>query len=60
MFELSFEVTTLRASLYKSQGSAGEKPLGYVSFDNFAFLLLLTRHDMKIQVHLGSVFPQPL
>jgi vacuolar protein sorting-associated protein 13A/C len=52
--EFSFQVTTLRASLYKSQGSAGEKPLGHVSFDDFALLLLLTEHDMKIEVHLGS------
>jgi hypothetical protein len=57
-FEFSFQVTTLRASLYKSQGPAGEKPLGHVSFDNFALLLLLTQHDMKIEVYLGSVvFP---
>lgn len=55
VFELSFQVTTLRASLYKSQGSAGEKPLGHVAFDNFSLLLLLTQHDMKIEVCLGSV-----
>jgi len=55
IFELSFQVTTLRASLYKSQGLAGEKPLGHVSFDNFSLLLLLSQHDMKIEVHLGSV-----
>ncbi len=55
MFELSFQVTTLRASLYKSQGLAGEKPLGHVAFDNFSLLLLLTQHDMKIEVCLGSV-----
>ena len=52
MFELSFQVTTLRASLYKSQGLV-EKPLGHVSFDNFSLLLLLTQHDMKIEVCLG-------
>lgn len=55
MFELSFQVTTLRASLYKSQGLAGEKPLGHVAFDNFSLLLLLTQHDMKVDVCLGSV-----
>jgi vacuolar protein sorting-associated protein 13A/C len=55
MFELSFQVTTLRACLYKSQGLAGEKPLGHVAFDNFSLLLLLTQHDMKIEVCLGSV-----
>jgi hypothetical protein len=55
MFELSFQVTTLRASLYKSQGLAGEKPLGDVAFDNFSLLLLLTQHDMKVDVCLGSV-----
>jgi vacuolar protein sorting-associated protein 13A/C len=56
MFELSFQVTTLRASLYKSQGLAGEKPLGHVAFDNFSLLLLLTQHDMKVEVCLGSLF----
>lgn len=55
MFELSFQVTTLRAYLYKSQGSAGEKLLGHVAFDNFSLLLLLTQHDMKVGVCLGSV-----
>src|SRR5713101_222120 len=55
MFELSFQVTTLRASLYKSQGLAGEKPLGHVALDNFSLLLLLTQHDMKVDVGLGSV-----
>jgi hypothetical protein len=55
MFELSFQVTTVRASLYKSQGLAGEKPLGHVAFDNFSLLLLLTQHDMKVGVCLGSV-----
>jgi hypothetical protein len=55
MFELSFQVTSLRASLYKSQGLAGEKPLGHVTFDNFSLLLLLTHHDMKVDVCLGSV-----
>jgi hypothetical protein len=55
MFELSFQVTTLRASLYKSQGLAGEKPLGHVAFDNFSLLLLLTEYDMKVDVCLGSV-----
>jgi len=59
MFELSFQVTTLRASLYKSQGLTGEKPLGDVSFENFSLLLLLTRHDMKIEVRLGSVPLRP-
>jgi len=55
MFELSFQVTSLRASLYKSQGLAGEKPLGHVAFDNFSLLLLLTQDDMKVDVCLGSV-----
>lgn len=59
-FELSFQVTTLRASLYKSQGLAGEKPLGHVAFENFSSLLLLTQHDMKIEVCLGSVSLRPL
>lgn len=56
MFELSFQVTTLRASLYKSQSLASEKPLGEVSFDAFSLLLSLTQHDMKIGVRLGFVF----
>lgn len=60
MFELSFQVTTLRVSLYKSQGLTGEKPLGHVSFDNFSMLLLLTQHDMKIEVRLGSVPLRPI
>jgi hypothetical protein len=55
MFELSFQVTTLRACLHKSQDFAEEKPLGHVSFDNFSLLLLLTQYDMKIDVCLGSV-----
>jgi hypothetical protein len=55
MFELSFQVTTLRASLYKSQGLAGEKALGHVAFDSFSLLLKLTQHDMKVDVCLGSV-----
>jgi hypothetical protein len=55
MFELSFQVTTLRASLYKSQGLAGEKPLGHVAFENFSLLLLLTQHDIKVNVCLGLV-----
>ncbi len=55
MFELSFQVTTLRASLYKSQSLASEKPLGHVSFDTFSLVLSLTQHDMKIGVRLGSV-----
>jgi len=58
MFELSFQVTTLRASLCKSQGLAEEKPLGHVSFCNFSLLLLLTQYDMKIEVRLGSVLPE--
>ena len=60
MFELSFQVTTLRVSLYKSQGLTGEKPLGHVSFDNFSMLLLLTQYDMKIEVRLGSVPLRPI
>lgn len=55
MFELSFQVTTLRASLYKSQSLASEKPLGHVSFDTFSLMLSLTQHDMKIGVRLGSL-----
>jgi vacuolar protein sorting-associated protein 13A/C len=55
MFELSFQVTTLRACLHKSQDFAEEKPLGHVSFDNFSLLLLLTQYDMKVEVRLGSV-----
>ena len=54
-FELSFQVTTLRACLHKSQDFAEEKALGHVSFDNFSLLLLLTQYDMKIEVRLGSV-----
>jgi hypothetical protein len=38
----------------------GEKPLGHVSFDNFSMLLLLTQHDMKIEVRLGSVPLRPI
>lgn len=60
IFELAFQVTTLRASLYKSQGLAGEKPLGHVAFENFSSLLLFTQHDMKIEVCLGSVSLRPL
>jgi vacuolar protein sorting-associated protein 13A/C len=55
VFELSFQVTTLRASLHKSQEFAGEKPLGHVSFDNFFLRLFLTQYDMKIEIRLGSV-----
>ncbi|KAF8274093.1 hypothetical protein EI94DRAFT_1696360 [Lactarius quietus] len=55
MFELSFQVTTLRACLYKSQSLASEKLLGHVSFDTFSLLLSLTQHDMKIGVRLGSL-----
>ena len=60
MFELSFQVTTLRASLYKSQSLASEKPLGHVSFDTFSLLLSLTQQNMKIGVRLGSVSLRPL
>ncbi|KAI0275069.1 vacuolar protein sorting-associated protein 13 [Gloeopeniophorella convolvens] len=58
MFELAFQVTTLRASLYKSQGAAGEKSLGHVSFDNFALLFSLAQHDIKVAVRLGSLSMQ--
>src|SRR5258708_33337616 len=60
MFELSFQVTTLRASLYKAQSLASEKPLGHVSFDTFSLLLSLTQQNMKIGVRLGSVSLRPL
>jgi hypothetical protein len=59
-FELSFQVTTLRASLYKSQGLAGEKPLGHVAFDNVSLLLLYSQYDLKIEVCLRSVPLIPL
>jgi vacuolar protein sorting-associated protein 13A/C len=55
IFELSFQVTTLRASLYKSQSLSSEKPLGHVSFDTFSLLLSLTERDMKVGVRLGSL-----
>lgn len=58
MFELLFQVTTVRACLHKSQDFAEEKPLGHVSFDNFSLLLLLTQYDMKVEVCLGSVPPR--
>lgn len=52
IFELNFQVDKLRASLSKSDGNGGEKPLGDVTFDNFALAFALAKYDMKVDVNL--------
>ncbi|KAI0047829.1 hypothetical protein FA95DRAFT_1589004 [Auriscalpium vulgare] len=55
LFELTFAVDTLRASISRSQGADGEKPLGHVSFNRFSLVLGLAKFDLKVGVHLGSL-----
>ncbi|KAI0068196.1 hypothetical protein BV25DRAFT_1793389 [Artomyces pyxidatus] len=54
-FELTFQVDTLRASISRSQGAEGEKPLGNVAFNNFSLALGVAKYDIKVAVHLGSL-----
>lgn len=51
-FELNFAVDTLRASIFKSQPD-GEKPLGDVSFNQFALTFGLEKYDMTVDINLG-------
>lgn len=52
IFELTFQVDNLRASLSKADGDGVEKPLGDVFFDHFALALVVAKFDMKVDVNL--------
>lgn len=54
-FELNFQVDTVRASISKSQGEDGEKPLGDLSFNQFALTFGLEKFDMTVDISLGYV-----
>jgi vacuolar protein sorting-associated protein 13A/C len=51
VFELSFEVEELRASLSKSKNGI-EKPIGDVSFGGFSLVFGLAKFDMRVEVNL--------
>ncbi|KAJ7038206.1 vacuolar protein sorting-associated protein 13 [Mycena alexandri] len=55
IFELNFQVDTLRASLAKTGSDGVEKPLGDVELRRFALLFALAKFDMKVDVNLRSV-----
>ncbi|KAJ7786305.1 vacuolar protein sorting-associated protein 13 [Mycena metata] len=55
IFELNFQVDTLRASLAKTGSDGIEKPLGDVELRRFALLFALAKFDMKVDVNLRSV-----
>lgn len=52
IFELSFQVDNLRASLSKADNDGVEKPLGDVSFGRFALAFVMAKFDMKVDVNL--------
>ncbi|EIM83408.1 uncharacterized protein STEHIDRAFT_170692 [Stereum hirsutum FP-91666 SS1] len=54
-FELNFQVDTVRASISKSQGEDGEKPLGDLSFNQFTLTFGLEKFDMTVDISLGSL-----
>ncbi|TFY80723.1 hypothetical protein EWM64_g3289 [Hericium alpestre] len=54
IFELNFQVATLSASLSKTQDNV-EKPLGVVSFDQFALSLTVAKYDLTVDIALGSL-----
>ncbi|KAJ7169902.1 vacuolar protein sorting-associated protein 13 [Mycena filopes] len=55
IFELNFQVDTLRASLAKTGSDGVEKPLGDVELQRFALLFALAKFDMKVDVNLRSL-----
>src|ERR1700683_159651 len=52
IFELNFQVDNLQASLSKSDGNDGEKPLGDVTFDHFVLSFAMAKYDITVDVNL--------
>ncbi|KAG6911962.1 hypothetical protein DXG01_000210 [Tephrocybe rancida] len=68
VFELTFQVDNLRATLSKSTSDEVEKPLGDISFERFMLAFAVAKYDMKVDINLRSLslnlvqpgMPQPL
>ncbi|KAK7064233.1 hypothetical protein R3P38DRAFT_3417731, partial [Favolaschia claudopus] len=55
IFELDFQVDTLRASLTKTGSDGVEKPLGDVDLQRFGLIFALAKFDMRVDVNLRSL-----
>ncbi|KAG8981485.1 hypothetical protein FRB94_008774 [Tulasnella sp. JGI-2019a] len=55
MFEFAFEVQQLRASLFKSNEGAPEKPLATVVLERFGLQFDMAKYNMNVDLALGSL-----
>ncbi|KAG2159854.1 vacuolar protein sorting-associated protein 13 [Suillus bovinus] len=55
IFELDFEVDTLRGAISKSSGDGNEKPLGEVIFQQFRLAFSLLKFNMNVDINLRSL-----
>ncbi|KAG1749982.1 vacuolar protein sorting-associated protein 13 [Suillus paluster] len=55
IFELDFEVDTLRGAISKSNSDGSEKPLGEVIFQQFRLGFSLLKFDMNVDINLRSL-----
>ncbi|TCD71537.1 hypothetical protein EIP91_008918 [Steccherinum ochraceum] len=56
--EISFQVDTLRASLFRSTNDNGERELGNVSLSRFALDFAMEKYVMSVDVNLGAMSMQ--
>jgi vacuolar protein sorting-associated protein 13A/C len=52
IFELDFEVDTLRGAISKSGSNGSEKPLGEVIFQQFRLAFSLLKFNMNVDINL--------
>ncbi|KAG6857562.1 hypothetical protein H0H87_000161 [Tephrocybe sp. NHM501043] len=55
LFQLTFEVDNLRATLSKSTVDDVEKPLGDITFERFMLAFTAAKYDMKVNINLRSL-----
>lgn len=55
IFELDFEVDTLRGAISKSNSDGSEKPLGEVVFQQFRLAFSLLKFNMNVDINLRSL-----
>ncbi|KAG2072635.1 DUF1162-domain-containing protein [Suillus decipiens] len=55
IFELDFEVDTLRGAISKSSSDDSEKPLGEVIFQQFRLAFSLLKFNMNVDINLRSL-----
>ncbi|KAG6890404.1 hypothetical protein C0995_008758 [Termitomyces sp. Mi166 len=55
VFEFTFQVDNLRATISKSISDDVEKPLGDISFERFMLAFVLAKYVMKVDINLRSL-----